>query len=65
VSAKFFNFLLERDQGIRVAAGDDEVSAGAGQRASEVLAETTARARYESNLAGESERFLAHAKDSF
>ena len=45
----------------RLAAGEDEVGAGVGERAGEVLAEAAAGAGDEGDLAGEIEEMLAHA----
>ena len=52
---KRLDFLLERLQRFEPAAGDDEIGAGTRQRAREGLPEPSARARDDSDFAGEIE----------
>src|SRR5512146_2912796 len=59
-TAERLDFRFERSERIEIPAGDDEVGAGLGQRSCEVLAQPTAGAGNNGNLATEIKKCVVH-----
>ncbi len=61
-AAERFDFLLKLGKRGRVAAGDDQVRTGTGERAAHVLAESAAGAGDEGDFAGKIKGRFSHGR---